>query len=467
MLYKVNRIGHIMKLVFLPTLLLNVLLLHAQPFEKTYPYLTNVFTDDVEVNENGFTLAGFGSVNNKVRLVLIHTDAYGDTLRVEYPDAVLPGNGTPDGCMITTNDGCHYVAVPYGETANLIKFSPVWTEIWRIKNDSLNGIKAFCETSDGKLLVSGIPDGATLTKIDTSGNILWQSEIPNGWRYPSTKSLLETGSGEILLCMYYPSSYPGVVSYNNTFYTFSSTGAMVGTASLSPDAQHNCIVNITIPLEEQFVSICSYKENKPRLVRHLADGTILSQKELNLPFISYGFRKMILNNSNELVAIGTGFTSNSAPASSFIFGMSTEGDSLWLNIRQYEMQFVQSNLLLCSDGGYVISGAEEDSDTYTYHPKMIRTDPWGGNSPMDIASPEPQEGLIVYPNPAVDMIVFESREPLSGTLLITDLSGRRIAEQPVSGTNTTWFTGKTTPGIYLYRISCSGKTFTGRLVVAE
>jgi len=456
-----------MKTQILLSLILLSMAVSAQPFEKTYPYLTNVFTDDVEVNENGFTLAGFGKVNNQVRLVLIHTDASGDTLHVEYPDAVIPGNGSPDGCMITTSYGCHYVAVPDGETANLIKFSPAWTEQWRIKNDSLNRIKAFCETSDGNLLVSGIPDGATLTKIDTNGRILWQSEIPNGWLYPATKSLLETRSGEILLGMYYPSSYPGGVSYNNTFYTFSSTGAMVGTATLSPDAQNTSIAGITIPLEDHFVSICSFKENKPRLVRHLSDGTILSQKELNLPFISYGFRKMILNNNNELVATGTGFTSNSAPASSFIYGMSTEGDSLWLNIRQYEQEFIPSNIVLCSDGGYIISGAEENSNTYTYHPKMIRTDPWGGNSPMAIGSKEQQDDLHVYPNPAVDKVVFESREPLSGTLLITDLSGRRISEQPVTGTKTAWFTGKTAPGIYLYCISGSDKTFTGRLVVVE
>lgn len=454
-----------MRTQILLSLILLSMAVSAQPFEKTYPYLTNVFTDDVEVNENGFTLAGFGKVNNQVRLVLIHTDASGDTLRVEYPDAVIPGNGTPNGCMITTNDGCHYVAVPDGETASLIRFSPGWTELWRIKNDSLNRIKAFCETSDGNLLVSGIPDGATLTKIDTNGRILWQSEIPNGWLYPSTKSLLETSSGEILLIIHSNSQWG--YSSNNLLYIYSADGQLTETNKLDPDPDDHCDVPSTISFDDHFVSICSVFEGKTYLVHHQPNGTILSQKELNLPFVSYGFWKLILNSNNELVAIGTGFSSNSAPASSFIYGMSTEGDSLWLNIRQYEQEFIPSNIVLCSDGGYIISGAEENSYTYTYHPKMIRTDPWGGNSPMAIASTGPQEGLLAYPNPVIDRVVFESREPISGTLMITDLSGRRIAELPVSGTKTVWLTGKTAPGIYLYRISGSGKTFTGRLVVVE
>lgn len=457
-----------MKKLLLTTLLLNVLPLQAQPFEKCYPSLNNLFTDDVEVNESGFTLAGFGYVNNQVRMALIHTDAMGDTLGVEYPETVVPGNGIPTSLMITTRDGCHYVAVANGETANLIKYAPGWTELWRVKNDSLNHIGAFCETSDDKLLVSGNPAGAALTKIDTSGRIQWQVELPEGWLYPSTESLLETGNGEILLGMYYPDSYPGGVTYNNTFYTLSATGTLLSTASLHPDPQNQCKAGITIKIEDHFASICSFSDDKPRLVLHQPDGSILTQKVIDLPFTMYSFRKMILNSSNELVAAGTAFNSATGLFSTIIYGMSTTGDSLWLSTREFENQFILSDLALCADGGYILCGVYEYKPaTEEFCPMLIRTDPWGGNSPMDIVSPEPQEGLLVYPNPAVDKAVFESREPLKGTLLITDLSGRSIAELPFCGTKTVWFTGKTAPGIYLYKISSSGKTFTGKLVVVE
>jgi len=453
-----------MKKLLLTTLILSAIFVSAQPFEKTYPYLTNVFTDDVEVNGNGFTLAGFGYVLNRVRLVLIHTNAIGDTLNVEYPDAVIPGTGTPNGLMITAGDGFHYVAVPNGETANLIKYSPAWTELWRIKNDSINRIQTFCETSDGNLLMSVITDKPYLTRIDTSGHILWQSEIPDGWLNPSTNSIVETNNEEILLGMYYPSSYPGGVTWNNTFYTFSSSGTLLGSATLSPDEGESCSAEITIPMEDYFVSICSFEALKPRLVNHQADGTILSQKEISLPFTSFRFQKMILNNKNELVAIGFG-VNNPYSNSSIIYGMSAEGDSLWLNTRQYEQQFVMSNIALCPDGGYVVSGAYVNPDTDIYYPMLIKTDPWGGNSPLSIQILSAKSGFIVYPNPAVDRVVFESIEPLYEIISITDMSGRKIANIPTTGLKTVWNVAGLKPGVYFYKIENKGDIPTGKLII--
>ena len=458
-----------MKRLIFPILLLNVLLLHAQPFEKSYPSLNNLFADDVEVNENGFTLAGFGYVNNQVRMALIHTDANGDTLGVEYPEAVVPGTGIPTSLMITTRDGCHYVAVANGETANLIKYTPGWTELWRVKNDSLNHIGAFCETSDDKLLVSGNPNGAALTKIDTSGRILWQVELPDGWPNPATKSLLETESGEILLGLYYPGSYPGGIAYNNTFYTFSSTGTLLGTASLHPNPQDQCIAGITIKVEDHFASICSFHEDKPHLVLHQPDGIILSQKEIGLPFTMVSFRKMILNSSNELVAAGTAYNSVTGLYATLIYGMTPAGDSLWLNTRQSENQFILSDLALCADGGYILSGVYEyNPETEDFYPMLIRTDPWGGNSPLHTATPELSDGLHVYPNPAIENVNFvqtSASEP--GIITITDIAGKQVAAFPLNDEKIVWNTHGIQPGVYQYQLRSQHKNTGGKLMIAR
>jgi hypothetical protein len=234
---------------------------------------------------------------------------------------------------------------------------------------------------------------------------------------------------------------------------------------LDPDPDGNCTVSTTINYEDHFVSICSVYEGKTYLVHHQANGTILSQKEISLAFEPFGFQKMILNNSNELVTIGYGFNNNPDSSSSIIYGMSAEGDSLWMNIRQYEPEFVMSNIVLCSDGGYVISGAEVDPNTDIFHPMMIKTDPWGGSSPLNIETLTAKPDLSVYPNPAVNRVVFESTGPLHGIISIIDMSGRKIANIRTTGLKTEWQTDGLKPGMHFYKIENKGEIPTGKLII--
>ena len=72
----------------------------------------------------------------------------------------------------------------------------------------------------------------------------------------------------------------------------------------------------------------------------------------------------------------------------------------------------------------------------------------------------------VYPNPAKEYVVFELKKPLpSGTITISDITGRQIANIPVAGERMIWQTGGIPSGVYLYRIEGAAVGASGKLVI--
>ncbi len=72
----------------------------------------------------------------------------------------------------------------------------------------------------------------------------------------------------------------------------------------------------------------------------------------------------------------------------------------------------------------------------------------------------------VYPNPANEYILFELQKPLhTGTITITDIYGREIAQIPVIGEKTVWQTEGVKPGVYLYRWQTPDGSASGKLMI--
>lgn len=72
----------------------------------------------------------------------------------------------------------------------------------------------------------------------------------------------------------------------------------------------------------------------------------------------------------------------------------------------------------------------------------------------------------VYPNPAGNYVIFELKTPVSdGRITITDLTGRPVANFPLTGEKTVWQTGGLTSGVYLYRIEGATAVSSGKLVI--
>lgn len=78
--------------------------------------------------------------------------------------------------------------------------------------------------------------------------------------------------------------------------------------------------------------------------------------------------------------------------------------------------------------------------------------------------------LLVYPNPAQDYVTIQAAtgNTLSGTIHITDMTGRRIAEQPSNTAAVTINTSSFAPGVYMISfINRDGNTFKQPLVISK
>ncbi len=72
-----------------------------------------------------------------------------------------------------------------------------------------------------------------------------------------------------------------------------------------------------------------------------------------------------------------------------------------------------------------------------------------------------------YPNPATDYIVFEVQNSLpSGTITISDHTGRPVTSFPLNGEKTLWQTTGIKPGVYLYRLQTKEGSASGKLLIA-
>lgn len=76
--------------------------------------------------------------------------------------------------------------------------------------------------------------------------------------------------------------------------------------------------------------------------------------------------------------------------------------------------------------------------------------------------------ILVYPNPASDLVTFSADVPLAGTLLIQHLDGRTAVKQnwPLSSESMEVNISGLLPGFYIYTLSNkSGRSYSGKLIV--
>lgn len=80
--------------------------------------------------------------------------------------------------------------------------------------------------------------------------------------------------------------------------------------------------------------------------------------------------------------------------------------------------------------------------------------------------PRLEYAIKAYPNPANEYVVFELKKPvLSGTITISDITGRQVASMPIAEEKTVWQTAGLPSGVYLYRIEGANAVASGKLVI--
>ena len=76
-------------------------------------------------------------------------------------------------------------------------------------------------------------------------------------------------------------------------------------------------------------------------------------------------------------------------------------------------------------------------------------------------------GVLVYPNPAKDYVVFDVQGSKFGGsgITIMNIYGKKVAELPVRSEKTVWQTGGVEAGLYFYRVETEGTVISGKVMV--
>lgn len=445
-----------MKKAILILLLATGFAVGAQNFERTYPFFDEAYGDVVFAHDDGYTLAGLSLKSGKFSLFLIHTNMEGDTISTKHLDYGVRSLGLVRA--VTDNEDNHYISFFEADSANLVKFSSDWQEVWRKKFDFASRIYQMHLTTDDNLVVSATGTTTYLIKLDTAGNIIWQTDpVSVEYGIPEATSITETDSGEIIL--YTNTDFGFGYTYpNNTIRVYSNFGSLIDSGYVSPHLQYSCGIISSFPFEGHLLSLCYTGRGQSYLVHHEVNGTIIRQKEIVPSGIQPTLYKYVFNNNEEVIAIGNGSNNEL-----IIHGMNSEGDSLWLRIRNYTEDNIPFSIALCNDGGYIISGGQKVNG-YN-QPYLLKTDPWGGNSGLGTENNKIEDQFKVYPNPANNYVIFESQNKTTGVISVTDIYGRPVAEVLVNSEKTVWDIRGVLPGVYLYKGEMNKTTSSGKILI--
>ena len=422
-------------------------------FEKKYPYYEKAFADVVFTQDDGFVMA-FISEKDKLYFSLLKTNLQGDTVWTRDYDFNITSRGNTVGTQ--DSEGNMYVSF-WGGSQNLAKLNSAGDILW---SGFLDNYTYEMQLTGNTLWIA--THGCYLYRMDAlTGDSLWRSAQfahDNGME-SSVTSMAVTESGEAVVTASYISGYTGL-PFENDFYHLAVNSDTLVVFELQTNIP--LMMNDSKIEGNSVLSVGTYHdENDPPttsyIVRYLPDGTVLS-----ITGQSFGnycvFYDYVINLDNEMVILGVSFGGDTAHI--LLHSCTLEGDSLWTRMIGND-SVLAWDLKLSADGGYVACGGWDQ--TYSIvQPYMFKTDPEGIILGAESKVPTPL--VTVYPNPADDEVFFTNNGLQSGTIVISNLLGKIVAELPIAGTRIVWQTGDE-HGLFLYSIINSSRAQNGKILV--
>jgi hypothetical protein len=379
---------------------------------------------------------------------------------------------THDGGMVSLGYTC-------SEDGDISNYYGMW-DTWLLRTDSLGNKvwdftigtefldfpNAIIQTSDKGFLVSSgsmpttggnitctpydlIFSDIVLFKIDSLANIEWQNCIGGG-SDESVKDIIEVEDGYMLAC-----------------YVYSGDGDMTGSGfHYGTSPQGNVLPDIWL-VKIDFDGNIQWQK--------CYGGTAFDVPNSIFPTNDGGYIVVAETESNDGDVSGKhhphGYFSDI-----WVFKINATGDLLWqkcvggLGYERLDWSGVIDN----GDGSYVIASTmdvAENAGDITCVSNYGSMDIWliQLRDTTVVSSnhfPKPEYSVKAYPNPANDYVVFELQKSLpSGTITISDITGRQVASMPITGEKTVWQPGIIPSGVYLYRIEGATTVASGKLVI--
>jgi hypothetical protein len=456
----------------------------AQNFIKEYPFWNTVYGNQfVYTYPDGYATVGIKKVGYYFSIAVIRTDLNGDTLftrtLVDTLSNYLLERSVADA------DGFHYLSFAKNSSACVARFTPDWELQWLHKYELARSFESIAINRDNDLLAVGVGvndgDQLHLFCLASSGNLIWEkSIISNNSERPITIIELENGDISIPVKMW---NGVEMVYYGLNIYNFTASGDSLSYISTTLNGQW--------PLVRQIIN------NNDTLAiiyinRHLTesayyfmliktDGTFIFEKELSLFETGYDIFNAILTPGNEVLITGNKDGSGPDSYSTFIYAMSFSGDSLWSVDYGNNFDVFTSDIQLCVDGGYIVSGNQGNMGNRTVY--LLKTDSVGYINILGTNEYSTINRVCVYPNPATEFVTFEmnvqsavgsggsgiqpSGQISSTAITVMDITGRLVALVPVTGVKTVWDSKGVSPGVYLYQINNGSFPATGKFMISH
>ena len=308
-----------LNIVFLVLLL--PLFSNAQGWEKTYD---SGYSDDVQASDQtpdgGIIMAGVqkGNPNGIEYLFYNKIDVFGNLVWEHY-DTSYSLNSTFLYDIISTSDDNYLVSSRYGVgsptyTSILQKISQDGTQLWFFsavnETQYLKHVTSIEETADGGYIIIGPNDnfegGTGVAKLDNNGNLVWEIQYIDPDDSITPRDVMVTSNGDILLFTR--------INYSNDPNTF--------------------------------------------VARLGSDGSFIWQQEYN--FGQYETHVDALELSNgDLILAGVG-APDLSPDFVTLAKLDEDGNQIWWHFYYPAESHSVTGLQQTADGGFVISGIENE-----------------------------------------------------------------------------------------------------------
>ncbi len=452
-------------------------------FNKTYnaqtPGLRNIVIQD-----DGYVGLGFDFNSGKIRIYIIKTDFYGDTIWTKtYGDSEYSYyHGTRNSFQMNS-DGSYSLAGSRNDETNnaclLMKFNQnfdtLWTKLY-FDNPDFTVFYNHIQTSDGGYALVGCTaesdaDGdVLLVKTDSDGNMLWYKKYGTSGQdmgfciveTPDNGFLIggECGLGNTdgyLVKTDSGGNQEWTKHYGNPLYP---DGAIF---TIGVTSQNEYIIPltsyITDPISEDFFN------RKYNIIKLNSEFSEVWNKQYGVRSEHTGLASIIIASNGDIVAtIEDNYQCG-------LFRISSDGDSIW---KQY---FVAPDVTneLCGllalkqteDNGFIMAGV-------AYEPQvmwLVKTDSCGcvvedcecGGSDVELVAANNEIG--VYPNPAKDVLHFNLPENTKDVKVeIYDNLGRLLITNELLGWENTVDVRQLKSGNYFVRIIGDVENWSGWFV---
>jgi hypothetical protein len=443
----------------------------AQNFSKEYSFWNSSYINDgqfVYTYSDGFANVGMKGMYGSYSIALIRTDLNGDTLFTKtlfdtLSKSFLQRSG-PD------LDGYHYLAFHLNDSACVARFSPDWDLQWIQKFGLVYRSVSLTINRNNDLLINGIEINSGkrlhLYCLTSSGNTIWQkSIIPQDFESPI--SILELENGDIIVPV---QEYDGfeMIHYGLNIYYFSPTGDSLSYKSVPLTGMWPMVCEVITNNDTMaIIYINRYTQgNAYHLMHYRLNGTLISEKEITLFDSAYGIHSTLLTPDHKILAAGIKAGPDIDFYSTFIYAMTFNGDSLWSVDYGNNLLAEVSDIQLCHDGGYIVSGNYGSSANRIV--TLLKTDSLGNLNNLATEQHSISDRISVYPNPANEYTVFETQKSEAGSkLTLCDITGRQVAQQVITSEKTVLPTAHLEAGLYLYRIENGQVISMGKVMVVK